>query len=150
MGPAEAVGLRAVLDTNVLVSALRFAGVCAELPALWQRQRFTPVVSSEILEEYARVLAYTKFHLAEAEIQIFIEEDFLPYAEVVRGGHAARVVLADPSDDKFLSCAIAGRVSYIVSGDAHLLALGRHRDIPILPPGQFLKVLGAYPVCPPG
>ena len=141
MGPAEAVGLRAVLDTNVLVSALRFEGVCTELTVLWQHQRFTPVVSSEILEEYARVLAYAKFHLTEAEIQVFIEEDFLPYAEVVRVTHVPRAVPADSSDDKFLACAVAGHATHVVSGDTHLLALGRHRGIPILTPRQFLNLL---------
>jgi uncharacterized protein len=43
----------------------------------------------------------------------------------------------DPSDDKFLECAVAGRADYIVSADADLLTLSAIQGIPILDTPDF-------------
>jgi predicted nucleic acid-binding protein len=45
----------------------------------------------------------------------------------------------DPSDDKFLEAAVAGRASCIVSGDKHLLKLFEVQGIPILRPKDFVQ-----------
>lgn len=50
--------------------------------------------------------------------------------------------MADPDDNKFLECAIAGGADYIVSGDAHLVEMEEYRGIQILTPAEFLVVLG--------
>lgn len=47
----------------------------------------------------------------------------------------------DPNDDKFLSLAISGKASHIVSGDADLLILNPFRAIDILTPQQFLAAV---------
>jgi predicted nucleic acid-binding protein len=46
-------------------------------------------------------------------------------------------VLADP-DDVFLRCALTAEARYIISGDHHLLDLGKYADIPILTVRDFL------------
>ncbi len=51
------------------------------------------------------------------------------------------IICADPDDDKFLACAVAGEADVIVSGDSHLLTLGSHAGIPILTPAAFLALL---------
>jgi len=38
----------------------------------------------------------------------------------------------DPTDDKFLECAVSGEANYVVSADADLLSLREVRGIPIL------------------
>jgi uncharacterized protein len=61
--------LRAVLDTNVLVSALVFRqGIMATLREAWQAQRLTPLVSRVTATELIRVLAYPKFRLTRIAI----------------------------------------------------------------------------------
>ena len=45
----------------------------------------------------------------------------------------------DPTDDKFLELAINGHADLIVSGDADLLALDPFRQIPIVPPADFVR-----------
>src|SRR5438445_106471 len=65
-------------------------------------------------------------------------EEILPYAEVVKPKRRLRVVQRDPSDNKFLECAVAGKARVIISGDKELLSLGRYRQIPIQSPAQFL------------
>ncbi len=57
---------------------------------------------------------------------------------VVRGD---RYIVERQEDNKFLECAIAGEATYIVSDDAHLLALRNYRGIEILTPSVLLAVL---------
>lgn len=130
--------MRVVLDTNVLVSALLFTGISSELVSLWQRGAISVVLSRGILEEYLRVFSYPKFQLSEAEIKSLIQEELLPYVEVVNPRRRLRVVERDPSDNKFLECALAGKARIIISGDKDLLSIRRYRQIRIQSPAQFL------------
>ena len=130
--------MRVVLDTNTVVSALLFSGISSKLVSLWQKGLITPLLSREILDEYLRVLSYPKFDLSEGEIKELIQEEILPYAEVVKPKRRLRVVQRDPSDNKFLECAVAGKARVIISGDKELLSLGRYRQIRIQSPAQFL------------
>jgi len=130
--------VRVVLDTNTVVSALLFSGISSKLVSLWQKGLITPLLSREILDEYLRVLSYPKFDLSEGEIKELIQEEILPYAEVVKPKRRLRVVQRDPSDNKFLECAVAGKARVIISGDKELLSLGRYRQIRIQSPAQFL------------
>jgi uncharacterized protein len=45
----------------------------------------------------------------------------------------------DPKDDKFLSLAVSGHATHIITGDADLLALHPFQGIQILAPGTFLE-----------
>jgi predicted nucleic acid-binding protein len=51
------------------------------------------------------------------------------------------MVLKDPSDDKFLECALDGKADFIVTGDEHLLRVGQHKRTRILSVRQFLRML---------
>ena len=130
--------MRVVLDTNTVVSALLFSGISSKLVSLWQKGLITPLLSREILDEYLRVLSYPKFDLSEGEIKELIQEEILPYAEVVKPKRRLRVVQRDPSDNKFVECAVAGKARVIISGDKELLSFGRYRQIRIQSPAQFL------------
>ncbi|MGH7832710.1 MAG: putative toxin-antitoxin system toxin component, PIN family [Candidatus Binatia bacterium] len=130
--------MRVVLDTNVLVSALLFSGISSELVPLWQSNAITALLSRGILQEYLRVFSYPKFQLSEDEIRGLIEEELLPYVEVVNPRRRLHVVKRDPSDNKFLECAIAGKARVIISGDKDLLSIGRYRQICIQSPAKFL------------
>ena len=131
--------MRVVLDTNVVVSALLFTGISSKLVPLWQGGVITALVSRIILEEYLRVLSYPKFKLSEGDIKGLIQEELLPYVEVVKTSRRLRVVDRDPSDDKFIECAVAGKARVIISGDKDLLSIGRYRKILIQSPAQFLE-----------
>ena len=54
---------------------------------------------------------------------------------------AVTVIKDDPTDNKFLACAKAGKVDHIITGDPHLTTLGSFEGITILTPGQFLDIL---------
>ena len=137
--------IRAVLDTNVLISALLFSGVPARLVPAWQASRFHPVLSSPILDEYLRTLAYPKFHLTPEEIRALVEEEILPFFETVRLKAPRFKMLRDPDDAKFVECALAADVPWVVSGDSDLLDLGRVESVRIITVRAFLDQLKLAP-----
>ena len=130
---------RVVLDTNVLVSALLFDGPPNKLMSLWLEKRIVLLISREVLVEYYRVLAYPKFKLTPEEITELIAANVLPFAETVSIGPHPPVISEDPDDDKFLFLANAGRARCIISGDKHLLSLGKYEGIEVLPVRIFLE-----------
>jgi putative PIN family toxin of toxin-antitoxin system len=130
---------RIVLDTNVLISALLFRGLPSRLVPLWQKGKVTLLISSQVLKEYLRVLAYPKFELAAEEIKAIIEIELLPFVEAVKVKSKIRVIAKDPSDDKFLELAVDGKADFLISHDKHLLGLGVFRGIRILSVAEFLR-----------
>jgi uncharacterized protein len=131
--------IRVVLDTNVLVSALLFGGVLNRLVAKWKTGDVVPVFSQATFDEFRRVLAYPRFDLTESEIWVLIEDEVLPYFDIVETREDIRGACRDPEDDIFLSCAVAAGVDAVVSGDKDLLDMGSFREIPIISVRDFLK-----------
>ena len=129
---------RVVVDSNVVVSALLFGGISGTLIPLWKGRRIQPLCSKEIIDEYVRVLAYPKFKLAESEIEFLISQEIVRWFEIVKTPPGNPFVIADPSDDKFIWCALEGNADVIISGDEHLLNLASS-PIPILTPSRFLR-----------
>ena len=128
-----------VVDTNVLISALLFGGTPGKLIELWKTGTIRPTASREIIDEYLRVLAYPKFRLTENEIGYLLYREILPHFKIVIAEQGKSIVTADPSDDKFIWCALAGKAEYIITSDMHLLFLRSHQGISILTPSAFLK-----------
>lgn len=129
--------LRAVLDTNVFISAL-FGGTPEDVYRAALRGRFTLVTSPAILTELARALR-EKFSLPEPDITAYVKQ-IARRSKVVRP--AIRVaVVADDDDNRVLECAAAG-ADVIVSGDRHLLRVKAYSGIPIVRPIDFLRTLG--------
>lgn len=116
--------LRAVLDTNVLLSALLFnQGRLSWLRPCWHQGQLTPVLAEPTARELLRVLAYPKFRLQAAERERLLE-DLLPWCEswtaaIPSSAHRVR----DPHDQVFLHLALAAATPVLVTGDADLLAL---------------------------
>jgi putative PIN family toxin of toxin-antitoxin system len=109
--------IRAVVDTNVLVSGLLSPAGNESLILLAIHQGLVrPCFSEEILEEYAAVLARPKFAFPPEEIAAMLTmfrsqgELFVP--------EVSATVSSDPADTKFLQCAEAARADYIVTGNS--------------------------------
>ena len=133
--------IRAVLDTNVIVSALLFSGPPSQLVSAWQSSRLRPVVSAFVLDEYVRVLAYPKFKLTKAEIRGLLEEELLPFIETVTAPPTNIPNIRDPDDATFITCAVAAGVRWLVSGDDDLLSLQRVQSVEMLSVAAFLQQL---------
>ncbi len=131
--------IRAVLDTNVIISALLFSGPPSNLVSAWQSDRLRPVVSSPVLDEYIRVLAYPKFKLANAEIRGLLEEELLPFVETLTVPPTVIPNVRDPDDAKFITCATTAGVRWLVSGDDDLLSVHQVQSVEILSVTAFLQ-----------
>ena len=133
--------IRTVIDTNVIISAILFGGIPGELISLWKSGHIQPLTSKDIIDEYIKVLTYQKFKLSEKEINYILYNEILPYFEVATLKPGQAIIQEDPSDDKFIHCANAGRASVIISGDQHLINLKSYGKIKILTLSQFLEKL---------
>jgi putative PIN family toxin of toxin-antitoxin system len=137
--------LRAVLDTNVVLSALLFRrGRVGWLREASRRAAVVPVVSAETVRELVRALGYPKFALSEAD-QAELLGDFLPYAEV-RSGPVPSVSeprCRDPRDQPFLDLAVAARVDALVTGDNDLVSLAGHSPVAILRAAELQQSLSS-------
>jgi uncharacterized protein len=133
--------VRIVIDTNVLISAaLSHSGIPSQIMSLWEKEIFEVLVSKPILAEYHRVFHYRHLPFSPETITRSLRH-IRHTAVLVEHVEELPVVSADPHDDKFIACAIAGHASYIVSGDEHLLVLKEYRGIPILSPALFMAAI---------
>jgi putative PIN family toxin of toxin-antitoxin system len=137
--------LKIVLDTNVLVSALiNPHGTPAQIIDYVFENKIRLFTSQPILEELERVLSYpklTKRHGLEREkLKEFIY-DLLSIMLLIKGEETIEAIVEDPSDNKYLSCALNAQVDFIISGDVHLLKLGEYGGIQIVTPAQFLEIM---------
>ncbi|MGH7429950.1 MAG: putative toxin-antitoxin system toxin component, PIN family [Candidatus Methylomirabilaceae bacterium] len=129
---------RAVLDTNVFISAL-FGGTPEDVYRAALRGQFVLITSPAILTELAQKLR-EKFGLPEADITAYVKQ-IARRSKVVRPGIRLSVV-TDAADNRVLECAVAGEADVIVSGDRHLLRLKEYSGIPVVRPVDFLRTLG--------
>lgn len=134
---------RAVLDTNLVLSALVLGGGRpAALRRAWQQTRFIPLIVTPTAAELLRTLNYPKFKLAAAEQEKLLA-DYLPWCETVKipDPPPATPVCRDPFDQPFLQLAVAGKAHFLVTGDADLLVLAQHGGPLIVTAAQFLQSL---------
>jgi putative PIN family toxin of toxin-antitoxin system len=134
---------KAVVDTNVLVSGL-FAetGAVAELMELWIDERFELVTSEEILSELFRVLHKPTIqeHFKPAE------DDIIEYIDTIREKAVITAdlyrtdrITKDPTDNKFLACALESKADYVVSGDKHLREIKHFHGVKIIDVKAFVE-----------
>ena len=141
MGKKKEEIKRVVLDTNVLVSALLFRGGVSKLVELWKKGRIVPIISPATFKEFRDVLAYPKFSLTESEIKTIIEDEILPFFEVIEAREEIRDACRDPEDNKFLACALSASADYILSGDKDLCDMRRYKTVTIIKIADFLKMV---------
>jgi len=140
----EVTSLRAVVDTNVVVSALLFSqGRVSWLRTAFRSGLVVPIVSRATVQELVRVLEYPKFALSRADREELLS-DFLPFAQVVDDppSGCSAVVCRDPHDQVFLDLAATAGADALVTGDADLLALGGTVEVPILTPSELRDRVG--------
>jgi putative PIN family toxin of toxin-antitoxin system len=98
------------------------------------------LVSPAILREIAGVL---REDLKWEEPDIVAQLKLVAkVAEIISPQITLQVIAEDPTDDRILECAVAGRANLIVSGDRHLRRLKSFREIGIVQPSDFLRTLG--------
>ena len=138
--------IKAVLDTNVVISGLLWTGVPRKILKAADDERIFLFTTRELLEELANVLQRPKFKTFLSRRGLDFKDTL---AQIIRLARlvvskplASPVILQDPSDDMVLVCAVTAGADVIVTGDEHLLQLREFRGIPILTPAAFLHHLG--------
>jgi uncharacterized protein len=136
--------LRAVIDVNVLVSAIRTPnGLCARLLEAAIEGRWHPIISAMLFEELEDVLARPAFRdvLGQATIDRFLA-GLLAIAEWAEDPQdASGVSSRDPDDDYLLALGDSAQVDVLVSGDRDLTEIS-DPPMPIETPAQFSRRLG--------
>jgi predicted nucleic acid-binding protein len=136
--------VRAVLDSNVLVSGLRSRrGASFQLLHLVGTGRFTTVVSVPLVVEYEHALLDTAHGLpyGSGEIRRFIDY-FCTVSERRMVHFLWRPLLPDVNDDMVLEAAVAGRCRHIVTFNVRDFTGTERFGIHALPPTEFLRKLG--------
>lgn len=130
--------IHAVLDTNVIVSALlRPDSPPALVLGLALDGHIRCFVSEALLTEYGEVLGRAELKLSVAQAKGTLRRIRRSFVTVVP---TKRVVVSSDSDDnKVLECGLEARSDYIVTGNLrHFPA--RFQDIRILAPRDFLAI----------
>jgi len=122
--------MRAVLDTNVLISSVIATGTPHDVVVAGFNGEYQIIVSVETLTEFRKTLLKypDRFNMRESEVQQEVET-VRYFVDFVTPTVDITAVDADPDDDKFLEAAVAGSVDYLVSGDKHLLDLNSFRGV---------------------
>ncbi|MBI5217419.1 MAG: putative toxin-antitoxin system toxin component, PIN family [Bacteroidia bacterium] len=129
-----------VFDTNVVISAMLFAGSKPRAALEHGFNRGTLLISAETLSELRETALSEKFEkyapLSKRKLFLKRFEEKIFVIDISENVKLCR----DPDDDKFLSLAKAGNASAIITGDKDLLILNPFDNIPIITPVAFLKM----------
>ena len=129
--------MKAVLDTNVLISAYVFPGGKPEaVYRLAIEGRLQIATSRILLAEFGRVLDQ-KFGWNPDRVEGAVAQ-VARIATLVEPREMVQVVTSDPADDRVLEAGRAFESDVIVSGDRHLLDLGVWSEIEIISPAELI------------
>lgn len=140
--------LRAVIDTNVLLSALLWRGTPHALLQQTETGALHLISSPALLDELADVLARPKFATALERAHLAVPEllaQLQTLMEVIHPPPLAHPICRDPDDDAVLALALAAQADAVISGDDDLLSLGSFAGIPIVTATQALERLHRAP-----
>src|SRR3989344_396868 len=128
------------LDTNVLISAFLTPGNSRKIVDLAARRKIlvfaSPAIEEELRNTLKDKLKYEKDELSQALITFkeIVHKFLYPKKKL-------KVITRDETDNRILEAGVEGKVSYIVTGDKHLLNLRKYKGIKILNPSDFLESL---------
>ena len=134
--------VKVVFDTNVWVSVFMKKILNDEFSQV--KHELTVYISKDIILEISKVLLYPK--IAEILRKTGINEKEILRALkansiMVKPKVKLHVIEEDVEDNKILECALVAGADIIVSGDRHLLKLGKFRKTKILTPRQFFDYI---------
>ncbi len=130
--------VKAVLDTNILVSALVYGGKPRQILELSLSRRIKAFISTPIIAELVDVLL-RKFRYSKSQVYVLerkIKESFY----VLYPTLSVRI-LSDEPDNRVLEAALTAGADFIVTGDKELLNLKSFRGTKMLSSADFLKAL---------
>jgi hypothetical protein len=136
--------IKVVLDSNQFVSGfITPKGNSSKIFDLIRRKKINMIISLPILSEVNRVLSYPNIQKIHKLTKTQLDQEInnlIKFAEFITPKFKINIIKDDPTDNKFLECAIEGKADYIISGDHHLIDLISFQGINIIDPALFLKI----------
>ena len=133
--------MRIVLDTNVLLICLLKTSKYRPIFEALIRGKYGLVITNEILLEYAEIIeSKTNSDIAKNVIDTLLN---LVNVKKIDTYFRWNLIIDDPDDNKFIDCAIAGNVTFVVTNDKHFNAL-KNIEFPkvnVISASQFLLEL---------
>ena len=130
--------MKAVFDTNVLISVFLSDGAPRKVFRKVLTGDVVLLISKALLREFRGVISRKKFGFTKGEVEKMV--DLLQeVAYIVEPTDRLGYIKEDPDDNRVLECAVAGGVTYIVTGDRHILDLEEFSGIKIVTASQFLE-----------
>lgn len=134
--------VRIVFDTNALVAAAS----SPESPAgtllknALKKDYLQMCLSPAIMNEYRTVLSACKFAVKDADsLENFLSE--IGKSSIhIESPPVIRKIRADPSDNKFLACAVSAKAEYIVTMDKHF-NFKSYKGINVVKPDELYKMI---------
>lgn len=114
-----------VIDTNSLIMAISSRSTYHKIWQAFLAGDFQLCISNEILEEYVEVIARN----ISVNVARYVAYTIMERKNVrqITPSFRWNLITADPDDNKFVDCAIAGNAKFIVTEDHHFNVL---KDIP--------------------
>ena len=139
--------LRAVLDTNVLLSAFwSQSGASHQILCELMAGRWVAVIENHLFTEYEEILKRHASHITMTFDEIDRALDGLcVLAERWKLCPGWIPVLRDPDDEPILQLAFEARVPYITSRNARDFAGAERFGIQVISPSDFLKLIRSQP-----
>ena len=135
--------MRAVFDTNVLVSALIKHGKARRLWEAVLDGKIQLSMSNDMLAELDEVIGRSEFdRYVNDRRRTRFRRILLQKANIFQSNVQLPQITDDPDDNMILAAAYGGKVRYIVTGDDDLLRLKRFRGIKIVTVDEALRLLG--------
>ncbi|NOH03726.1 MAG: putative toxin-antitoxin system toxin component, PIN family [Chloroflexi bacterium] len=135
--------IRAVLDTNVFVSAALSKNPSSptrEIIERWKKGEFVLLICTQLAEEIVEKLV--DYRVDENLVTALVERiaNLADWVEILP--EEIENLLSDPDDNIILACAVKGGANYLVTYDPHFDSLnGEYRGIRILKAIPFLEIL---------
>ncbi|GBE01812.1 hypothetical protein BMS3Bbin06_02321 [bacterium BMS3Bbin06] len=130
---------KVVIDTNVFISGFGWGGKPDALLTLLKNNQIVCYFSPEIFEELKRVVSYPKLKFTES-LQNKILEFVFFNCKLVEPKEHITVIVDDPDDNRFLECAVEANAEFVISGDPHLLRIGKYKTVEIVDVDKFLDI----------
>lgn len=138
--------MRAVVDTNLLVSGLLWGNQPGRLLASVASGDLQIFLTDALLDEFEKVLRRKKFAARLALKELTPEIVIAQVQTAARLVHAREIPLPaslrDADDLPVLACAVSAEVDAIITGDKDLLTLKSFQGIAILNVRQALETIG--------
>lgn len=136
--------MRAVLDPNILISALLSrSGAPAQIVSRWLAGEFELVVSETLLAELERALAYPKLRVRITADEAAEFLALLRHAAILAADPRTRERRSVDCGDDYLLALAEHAGALLVSGDQDLLALAD--NLPVQTARAFLEKLDSGP-----